>query len=522
MLEQVVGVADVIITSGGVSMGAYDVVKSALRARGHRLRQGRDAARQAAGLRPARRPRRPAGAALRPARQPGLVLRLVRGLRAAGAAPAHAAQAGEAPAACRQHHLGRALPRRARRQFGRAVVSRSPEGELLAAPVAGQGSHFVADLSRANGLFVVPEDVTELVAGEARRRPPPRRARREMSGSDAPACQPRPGRAMRTPRADPRARRRQRPHGRRVGQGRHGARGERRRPGAAAAPTRSRRSAVGDVPKGDALAVARIAGIQAVKRTPELIPLAHPIAVHGVEVDLAVADDGVDITATVRTADRTGIEMEALTAVTRRRARPHRHGQGRRQARAGSPTCGSRRSRADVRATGMSERSARAAGPRARPSSSRPRPAPQPASMPTGPGPVIVDGSSLGLQVGDPVVVADGDEFGHGPARGPRRREPRARAHDRGHRPHPDRRDTRADAARCSTGSCRASPRRSAPPGSPRASRRRCSPGVSSGWPGAPSSPTSRARAAGWRTRSTCSSRSWATPSTRSPAATTT
>ncbi len=71
----------------------------------------------------------------------------------------------------------------------------------------------------------------------------------------------------------------------------------------------------GVVPKGDALAVARIAGIQAVKRTPELIPLAHPIAVHGVAVDLTVADDGVDVTATVRTADRTGIEMEALTAV---------------------------------------------------------------------------------------------------------------------------------------------------------------------------------------------------------------
>jgi cyclic pyranopterin phosphate synthase len=71
----------------------------------------------------------------------------------------------------------------------------------------------------------------------------------------------------------------------------------------------------GNVPKGDALAVARIAGIQAVKRTPELIPLAHPIAVHGVEVDLVVEDDGVSITATVRTADRTGIEMEALTAV---------------------------------------------------------------------------------------------------------------------------------------------------------------------------------------------------------------
>jgi cyclic pyranopterin phosphate synthase len=71
----------------------------------------------------------------------------------------------------------------------------------------------------------------------------------------------------------------------------------------------------GDVPKGDALAVARIAGIQAVKRTSELVPLAHPVAVHAVAVDLEVADDGVDIRATVRTADRTGIEMEALTAV---------------------------------------------------------------------------------------------------------------------------------------------------------------------------------------------------------------
>lgn len=69
------------------------------------------------------------------------------------------------------------------------------------------------------------------------------------------------------------------------------------------------------VPKGDALAVARIAGIQAVKRTPELVPLAHPIAVHAVSVDLEVTADAVQITATVRTADRTGIEMEALTAV---------------------------------------------------------------------------------------------------------------------------------------------------------------------------------------------------------------
>jgi len=71
----------------------------------------------------------------------------------------------------------------------------------------------------------------------------------------------------------------------------------------------------GTVPKGDALAVARIAGIQAAKRTPDLIPLAHPIRVHAVEVDLVVVDDGVNLSATVRTADRTGVEMEALTAV---------------------------------------------------------------------------------------------------------------------------------------------------------------------------------------------------------------
>jgi cyclic pyranopterin phosphate synthase len=69
------------------------------------------------------------------------------------------------------------------------------------------------------------------------------------------------------------------------------------------------------VPKGDALSVARIAGIMGAKRTPELIPLCHPIAVSGVTVDLTVTDDAVEIAATVRTADRTGVEMEALTAV---------------------------------------------------------------------------------------------------------------------------------------------------------------------------------------------------------------
>ena len=72
----------------------------------------------------------------------------------------------------------------------------------------------------------------------------------------------------------------------------------------------------GRVPKGDALAVARIAGIQGAKRTPDLIPLCHPLGLHGVTVDLAVEDSGVLIEAEVRTADRTGVEMEALTSVS--------------------------------------------------------------------------------------------------------------------------------------------------------------------------------------------------------------
>jgi cyclic pyranopterin phosphate synthase len=70
----------------------------------------------------------------------------------------------------------------------------------------------------------------------------------------------------------------------------------------------------GDLPKGDALGVARIAGIMGAKRTPDLVPLCHPIALHGVTVDVEVGDDAVLIAATARTADRTGVEMEALTA----------------------------------------------------------------------------------------------------------------------------------------------------------------------------------------------------------------
>src|SRR5688572_33080908 len=69
------------------------------------------------------------------------------------------------------------------------------------------------------------------------------------------------------------------------------------------------------VPKGDTLAVARLAGIMGAKQTPSLIPLCHPLAISGVTVDLTVEDDAVSIVATVRTTDRTGVEMEALTAV---------------------------------------------------------------------------------------------------------------------------------------------------------------------------------------------------------------
>lgn len=72
----------------------------------------------------------------------------------------------------------------------------------------------------------------------------------------------------------------------------------------------------GAVPKGDAFAVARIAGIAGAKRCAELLPLAHVIGVHGASVDLDLTDDGVAIAATVRTADRTGVEMEAFTAVS--------------------------------------------------------------------------------------------------------------------------------------------------------------------------------------------------------------
>jgi len=72
----------------------------------------------------------------------------------------------------------------------------------------------------------------------------------------------------------------------------------------------------GGLAKGDALATARIAGIQAAKRTSELIPLCHQLALTGVDIDFAVNASDVEITATAHSTDRTGVEMEALTAVS--------------------------------------------------------------------------------------------------------------------------------------------------------------------------------------------------------------
>jgi cyclic pyranopterin phosphate synthase len=71
----------------------------------------------------------------------------------------------------------------------------------------------------------------------------------------------------------------------------------------------------GSLPKGDALEVARIAGIMGAKRTSDLIPLCHPIAIGAVEVVLEPTSEGISVTASVKTSDRTGVEMEALTAV---------------------------------------------------------------------------------------------------------------------------------------------------------------------------------------------------------------
>jgi UTP--glucose-1-phosphate uridylyltransferase len=165
VLDEVVARADVVITSGGVSMGAYDVVKSALRDEGVDF------------VKVAMQPGKPQGYGLLTA--PGGRRVPIFALPGNPVSSYVSFEVFVRPALRR---LMRLNPERrrlrpatlisgvesfaGRRQFGRAVVSPSAEGTLVAVPVTGQGSHFVADLSRANALFVVPEDVTELVAGE--------------------------------------------------------------------------------------------------------------------------------------------------------------------------------------------------------------------------------------------------------------------------------------------------------------------------------------------------------------------
>jgi len=82
------------------------------------------------------------------------------------------------------------------------------------------------------------------------------------------------------------------------------------------APATAQAIGAGSIGKGDVLAVARVAGIQAAKRTADWIPLCHPLRLTGVDVDIVVGDDTVAITATVRAHDRSGVEMEALAAVS--------------------------------------------------------------------------------------------------------------------------------------------------------------------------------------------------------------
>ena len=164
-LDEIVEGADVIITSGGVSMGAYDVVKSALRTEGVDF------------VKVAMQPGKPQGFGF----LAGPTGRRVPLFALPGnpvssfvsfeifVRPALRRLMRLAPEKRRVRHATLTEGVRSfqgRRQFGRAVLSRSPEGPLLAAPVAGQGSHFVGDLARANGLFIVPDDVRELDAGD--------------------------------------------------------------------------------------------------------------------------------------------------------------------------------------------------------------------------------------------------------------------------------------------------------------------------------------------------------------------
>jgi UTP--glucose-1-phosphate uridylyltransferase len=164
-LDDVVSNADVIITSGGVSMGAYDVVKSALAGKGVEF------------VKVAMQPGKPQG--FGHLIGPGDLRVPIFALPGNPVSSFVSFEVFVRPALRR---LMRLAPERrpvdvatltsglrspeGRRQYGRAIVSRNSDGALMCQPLAGQGSHFVADLSRANAIFIVPEDVANLVAGE--------------------------------------------------------------------------------------------------------------------------------------------------------------------------------------------------------------------------------------------------------------------------------------------------------------------------------------------------------------------
>ncbi len=299
--------ADLLITSGGVSAGAYDVVKEVLAGLGTvRVRQGGDAAGDAAGVRDARTA---GGADLHPAGQPGEFDGVVRGLRPPGAAQ----DVGrERPAPALGDGGGRdgvEFP------GGQAPVRQGPAGPPRRRALRG-------DARRRAGLAPGGGSGRGHLPGRGRRGGHPGAAGRSAALHAA-----RSGPAVTGPGTDGEA------AGRAAGARltHVDARGQARMVDVSGKEVTAREAtAVGRVlcsaevvallrgegmPKGDALAVARLAGIQAAKRTPELVPLAHPVAVHGVQVDVEVVDSGVELRATVRTADRTGVEMEALTCV---------------------------------------------------------------------------------------------------------------------------------------------------------------------------------------------------------------
>ena len=293
-LDDLPGDPDLVLTTGGVSMGVYDTVKEVLTADGG-----------VEFVKVAMRPGMPQGCGVvgRVA-HPDVTLPgnpvssfvVVPRLRAPGPAPAGGARPRRRRVVRGRGRIGWAAAP------GKVELTRVVESAAGVRPSGGQGSHVLGALAGATALALVPADVDRVEPGTRLRCLPLLGQDRHVS-TDPSA----PG--LTHVRADGTA------HmvdvsGKAVTARRAAAAGRVLLSPAAVAALRD-----GVVPKGDALGVARVAGIQAVKRTPELIPLAHPVAVHAVEVDLVVVDDGVDISAVVRTADRTGIEMEALTAV---------------------------------------------------------------------------------------------------------------------------------------------------------------------------------------------------------------